>query len=131
MTGPTFDLPVPARVLAVGAHPDDIEFGCGATLAKWAAAGAEIELCVLTDGSKGTWDAASDLAALVATRREEQHAAAARLGAAAVHFIGCVDGELVADRATTEAVCRVIRACLLYTSPSPRDRQKSRMPSSA
>ena len=110
MTGSTFDLPVPTRVLAVGAHPDDIEFGCGATLAKWAAAGAQVELCVLTDGSKGTWDPASDLAALVATRREEQHAAAARLGAAAVHFIGCVDGELVADRATTEAVCRVIRA---------------------
>ena len=33
------DLPVPASALAIGAHPDDIEFGCGATLAKWAAAG--------------------------------------------------------------------------------------------
>ena len=38
----TVDLPVPTVALAVGAHPDDIEFGCGATLAKWAAAGAEI-----------------------------------------------------------------------------------------
>jgi len=36
------DLPVPERVLAIGAHPDDIEFGCGATLAKWAAAGTEV-----------------------------------------------------------------------------------------
>ena len=35
----TIDLPAPRRVLAVGAHPDDIEFGCGATLAKWTAAG--------------------------------------------------------------------------------------------
>ena len=34
----------PQRVLAVGAHPDDIEFGCGATLAKWADAGAEVHL---------------------------------------------------------------------------------------
>src|ERR1700737_4035519 len=35
-SGPvTIDLPVPAVVLAVGAHPDDIEFGCSATLAKW------------------------------------------------------------------------------------------------
>ena len=33
------DLPVPARALAIAAHPDDIEFGCGATLAKWAAGG--------------------------------------------------------------------------------------------
>ena len=44
---PSVDLPVPARVLAVGAHPDDIEFGCGATLAKWSAAGAEVHLLVL------------------------------------------------------------------------------------
>ena len=33
------DLPTPARALAIGAHPDDVEFGCGATLAKWAAGG--------------------------------------------------------------------------------------------
>jgi LmbE family N-acetylglucosaminyl deacetylase len=110
MSDPTFDLPTPPRVLAVGAHPDDIEFGCGATLAKWAADGAQVELCVLTDGSKGTWDPSSDLAALVATRQQEQRTAAAHLGAAAVHFLGCVDGELPVDRATTEALCRVIRA---------------------
>jgi LmbE family N-acetylglucosaminyl deacetylase len=106
----TFDLPTPARVLAVGAHPDDIEFGCGATLAKWAAEGAQVELCVLTDGSKGTWDPTSDLATLVASRQQEQHVAAAHLGAAAVHFLGRVDGELLVDRATTEALCAVIRA---------------------
>ena len=35
---------MPERVLAIGAHPDDIEFGCGATLAKWADAGAEVHL---------------------------------------------------------------------------------------
>ena len=35
------------------AHPDDIEFGCGATLAKWSDAGAEVHLCICTDGSKG------------------------------------------------------------------------------
>ncbi len=103
-------LVAPARVLAVGAHPDDIEFGCGATLAKWTAAGAHVELCVLTDGSKGTWDPDSDLDALVATRREEQWAAARRLGAAEVYFLDRIDGELPVDRATTEALCAVIRA---------------------
>ena len=35
----TVDLAVPSVALAVGAHPDDVEFGAGATLAKWAAAG--------------------------------------------------------------------------------------------
>ena len=71
------DLPTPARALAIGAHPDDVEFGCGATLAKWAEAGAEVRLLVLTDGSKGTWDPAADLGTLVATRRREQDASAA------------------------------------------------------
>jgi LmbE family N-acetylglucosaminyl deacetylase len=104
------DPSVPQRVLAVGAHPDDIEFGCGATLAQWARHGAHVELAVLTDGSKGTWDPAADTAALVATRQEEQRAAARALGAQAVHFVGAVDGQLLADPATTERVCELIRA---------------------
>ena len=89
------DLPTPARALAVGAHPDDVEFGCGATLAKWAAAGCEVHHLVCTDGSKGTWDAGQDLAALVAQRQEEQRAAAVALGARGeVVFLGWPDGEL-------------------------------------
>ncbi len=108
MTGP--DLPTPARVLAIGAHPDDVEFGCGATLAKWAAAGVHVEFAVLTDGSKGTWDPHADPAALVATREAEQRAAARALGAADVHFLGAVDGELEADAATRERVCALLRA---------------------
>lgn len=105
----TTDLTTPARVLAIGAHPDDIEFGCGATLAKWAAAGAEVHLCVLTDGSKGTWDPTRDTTELVATREQEQGRAAARLGAAGVHMIGRTDGELDSDLATRSLVCQVIR----------------------
>ena len=46
----------PSVALAVAAHPDDVEFGCGATLAKWAAGGCRIHHLILTDGSKGTWD---------------------------------------------------------------------------
>jgi LmbE family N-acetylglucosaminyl deacetylase len=103
------DLAVPGRVLAVGAHPDDIEFGCGGTLAKWADAGADVQLCVCTDGSKGTWDAQADLAKLIATREDEQRDAAARLGAVDVHFLRFVDGELAVTRETRAAVCRVIR----------------------
>jgi len=105
----SIDLPVPARALAIGAHPDDIEFGCGATLAKWATAGAEVTMCVCTDGSKGTWDRNADLGALVARRADEQRAAAAVLGATGVRFLGLVDGELRDDPATREALCRVIR----------------------
>jgi LmbE family N-acetylglucosaminyl deacetylase len=99
----------PRRVLAVGAHPDDIEFGCGATLARWAASGSEVVLLVLTDGSKGTWERDADVAALVEVRRAEQEAAARTLGAAGVEFLDLVDGELEAGRAERAAVCEVIR----------------------
>jgi len=106
---PTFDLPVPDRVLAIGAHPDDIEFGCGATLAKWAAAGSEIWLFVLTDGSKGSWDPNADPAELANLRVNEQVAAARVLGAAKVLHAGFVDGELYNGRGEREGVCGVIR----------------------
>lgn len=68
-------LPPPAVALAIGAHPDDVEFGCGATLARWAAQGTRIHHLICTDGSKGTWDVDADLTALVARRRDEQRAA--------------------------------------------------------
>ncbi len=103
------DLPTPDRVLAIGAHPDDIEFGCGATLAKWADAGAEVHLFVCTDGSKGSWDPEADPAALVATRENEQLAAAKVLGAAGVRFLRRVDGELVNDETARSAVSLAIR----------------------
>jgi LmbE family N-acetylglucosaminyl deacetylase len=105
----TTDLPVPRRALAVGAHPDDIEISCGATLAKWAAAGTDVHLLVLTDGSKGTWDPEADLHALATRRREEQHAAAAALGASGVTFLDAVDGELEGGLARRAQVCAVIR----------------------
>ena len=97
-------------VLAIGAHPDDIEFGCGATLTKWARTGSHVEMLVLTDGSKGSWEPDQDLAALVATRREEQREAARTLGALDVHFLDAVDGELEDDAVRREQVCAVIRA---------------------
>ncbi len=106
----TVDLEVPARALAIGAHPDDIEFECGATLAKWAEEGCEIGLLVLTDGSKGTWDAEADLAALAKRRAEEQAEAARRLSeSAAVRMLGAVDGELEVTMELRSAVAKVIR----------------------
>ncbi|MBC8194828.1 MAG: PIG-L family deacetylase [Acidimicrobiia bacterium] len=100
----------PSRVLAVGAHPDDIELFAGATLATWAAAGCEVHHLVCTDGSKGTWDPSADTTALVAARQEEQREAARTLGATGqVVFLDNVDGELVADRETTHAVAAWIR----------------------
>ncbi|MBC8363928.1 MAG: PIG-L family deacetylase [Actinobacteria bacterium] len=103
-------MPVPSRALAVGAHPDDVELYAGATLAGWAAAGCEVHILVCTDGSKGSWDPEGDPSRLVATRRDEQHAAAERLGATGeVVFLDRVDGELDADRSTAHEVASWIR----------------------
>jgi LmbE family N-acetylglucosaminyl deacetylase len=96
-------------VLAIGAHPDDVEFGCGATLAKWAARGSEVHLCVLTDGSKGTWDADADTEELVVRRHEEQESSAATLGLEAVHFLDLVDGELENRVDERARVCELLR----------------------
>jgi LmbE family N-acetylglucosaminyl deacetylase len=91
------NIETPRRALAIGAHPDDVEYGCGGTLAKWAADGCEIFHLVCTDGSKGTWDPQVDTEWLIKTRREEQTQAAALLGGTDpdhVAFLGRVDGEL-------------------------------------
>jgi LmbE family N-acetylglucosaminyl deacetylase len=104
------NLPVPASALAIAAHPDDIEFGCGGTLAKWAAAGCTINHLICTDGSKGSWDPTADIAALIATRQAEQRAAAKALGSTGeVVFLGWVDGELESGMAQRSVVARWIR----------------------
>ena len=106
----TTDLATPRRALAVGAHPDDIEFGCGGTLAKWAAAGCDIHHLVCTDGSRGTWDAGEDPAQLVVTREQEQRAAAAALGGtSSVTFLRWPDGELEAGLRQRWQICAAIR----------------------
>ena len=69
-----------------------------------------MHLLVLTDGSKGTWDADDDLDRLVATRIDEARAAASTLAGATVHFGGFVDGELESGVETRRAVCATIRA---------------------
>lgn len=102
-------LPSPRRALAVAAHPDDAEFGAGGTLAKWAAAGAEVTILVITDGAKGSWDPAASAADLIAVRRAEQEAAAAALGAARVGFLDYPDGELEYSLALRGRVCEWVR----------------------
>lgn len=89
------NIATPQRVLAISAHPDDSELQAGATLAKWAAAGAVVSIAVCTDGSKGTWNAQADLRELVRRRQSEQRAALAALGGTGGVFFGpWVDGEL-------------------------------------
>ncbi len=104
--------PCPPSALAVGAHPDDIEFGAGGTLAKWARQGCAVHHLICTDGSKGTWDPTADLVSLAATRRAEQQAAARVLcgpSAGSVEFLDQVDGELRVTPDLCRRVVEVIR----------------------
>ncbi|HEY5664966.1 MAG TPA: PIG-L deacetylase family protein [Ilumatobacter sp.] len=106
------NLSTPRVALAIGAHPDDVEFGCGATLAKWAAAGCVVHHLVCTDGSKGTWDPHADPAALATRRQAEQRRAAQRLAgphAGEVEFLEYVDGELDSHLAARSRVALAIR----------------------
>jgi LmbE family N-acetylglucosaminyl deacetylase len=99
---------VPAVALAVYAHPDDADVGCGGTLARWVAAGCAVHLVVCTDGGRGTIDPATDPAGLARERAEELAAAAKVVGLASHEVLGAADGELE-ERATlrAELVARV------------------------
>ncbi len=99
----------PGRILAIGAHPDDIEFGCGATIARWTSRGADAVFAIVTDGSKGTWDPDADPATVASTRSKEAESAGAVLGASVVEHLGYVDGDLEYSmdlRARTAALIR-------------------------
>ncbi len=103
-------LPTPSRALAIVAHADDAEFQAGTTLAKWSAAGCEVSILVCTDGSKGSWDPAEDVAALVSRRQQEQRAALGALGGSGeCVFLGKVDGELASGLVERGEVAAVIR----------------------
>ena len=106
---PPDQLPVPERAMGIGAHPDDIEFGAGGTLAKWAAAGTEVTMVIVTDGSKGTWDRGMDPHLLSAIRKDEALAAAKELGAARVIHLDHVDGELQYTMNLRAQICLQIR----------------------
>jgi len=99
----------PQKILVILAHPDDPEFFCGATLAKWAREGHEIHYCLLTCGDKGSSDPDTNPDALCGERVEEQKAAASVIGARSVKFLGYSDGYVVPDLDMRREVVRVIR----------------------
>ena len=79
-----------AAILAFGAHPDDIEFGCGGTVRKLIEKGwSAVHVCV-TSGEAGS--STIDRATLAATREQEARRAAEVLGAERVHFLRAADG---------------------------------------
>lgn len=86
---PTFQ-----RVLAIVAHPDDMEFWCGGTLARFVAAGARVDLVLCTSGDRGSPDPHILPERLAAIREAEQQSAADLLGIRSVTFLRHPDGGL-------------------------------------
>ncbi len=97
------------RVLVVLAHPDDPEFFCGATLAKWARQGKEIRYLLLTCGDKGSDAPEVTPDMLCADRQVEQRAAAAVLGVKEVKFLHFTDGEVFNTLDVRREIVREIR----------------------
>jgi LmbE family N-acetylglucosaminyl deacetylase len=97
------------RILVVVAHPDDAEFGCGGSVARWVAEGAEVFYAIFTNGNRGSDDPAMTPERLAAVREAEQRAAARSLGVRDLVFLGYPDGELEDTREARRDVVRAIR----------------------
>lgn len=97
------------KILVILAHPDDPEFFCGATIARWTAAGHSVSYCLLTCGDKGTQDREITPEMLCSRRQSEQIAAAAVLGVRQVRFLNYPDGYLTPDLHLRRDITRLIR----------------------
>jgi LmbE family N-acetylglucosaminyl deacetylase len=107
------------KILALGAHPDDIEIYAYGALAAWKAMGAELVLAIATDGSKG---GKVDPAELRLTRQAEARAGVRSLGVEPI-FLDFVDGELVPDGSVIARLKQLIAdtAPTLIVTHAPND----------
>ena len=94
------------RVLAFGAHPDDLEFRMGGTLAKYAARGDEVYMCIATDGQIGSYGMTRQ--EIAAMRRKEAQAACDVIGAHLI-WLGYEDEMLFDNRETRMAFIEAVR----------------------
>lgn len=97
------------RVMGVFAHPDDPEFFCGGTFARWAAEGAHITFVLATSGDKGSSDPDMTSERLAAIREDEERNAARVLGVKEVVFLRYPDGELQPTLQLRRDIVRLIR----------------------
>lgn len=102
-------------ILAIQAHPDDVDFSAGGTVAKFVAEGHEVHYLSVTSGNKGSHDRAMTAELLTQTREREQSEAARRLGVTGCRFLRHNDGEVEANLSLRAEVCQVIREVRPYT----------------
>lgn len=117
----------PARVLVVTAHPDDVDFGAGGTVATLVERGSAVSYCIVTDGDAGGFDPDVPRSQIPGIRRAEQRAAAAELGVSDVRFLGYRDGQLTVTHELRRDISRVIRQVrpqLVITQSPERNYQR-------
>jgi LmbE family N-acetylglucosaminyl deacetylase len=107
--GVTLDAMAFASALVLFAHPDDAEFSCGGTVARWAREGCAVHYVCITDGSAGSNEPGTTREAMREVRARELRAAAEVLGVASVTFLGELDGFLAVTPDTRRKVTREVR----------------------
>jgi LmbE family N-acetylglucosaminyl deacetylase len=95
--------------MVIMAHPDDAEFSCAGTVAKWVRGGKEVVYVLCTSGDKGTSDVSQSPAELAEVRRAEQQAAGRVLGVKEIVFLGYEDGLLMSTIHLRRDLVRQIR----------------------
>jgi len=96
-------------IVAVGAHPDDIEFGCPVTLLYFKEKGYEIHYIVATNGENGFKVKSLSSKERIEIRKKEQLAAAKKIGVKEVHFLGYKDGFLDYDDSLREKLTLLLK----------------------
>jgi len=99
----------PRSAVVLFAHPDDAEYMCGGTVAKWAREGVAVHYVVATDGSAGSNEPGVTRDQMRPIREREQLEAAEVLGVRSVTFLGELDGHLEVTLETRRKVCREVR----------------------
>ena len=99
----------PQKILVILAHPDDPEFFCGASIARWTQENNEVIYCLLTKGDKGANKHFKYGGDLTKKRREEQILAAKELGVNDILYLDYEDGYLNADLSLRLDIVRIIR----------------------
>jgi LmbE family N-acetylglucosaminyl deacetylase len=100
----------PRRALAIFAHPDDPDVGCGGTIAAWAEDGCVVHVVICADGDKGSSLPGTEVAALVARRAAESDASAKVLGVSGLHRLGRRDGEFENDLSLRRTLVEIVRS---------------------
>jgi LmbE family N-acetylglucosaminyl deacetylase len=95
------------RGLALVAHPDDLEFGSAAAIARWTGQGKQIVYCLVTSGEAGIDGIRPEQARQV--REEEQRASAAVVGVETVEFLGQRDGVIEYGLPLRRELARAVR----------------------